>query len=107
MKKYLRDWGISALPILMLTFSAVMKLSGSREVIEQMTGKFGYPPSTIGTIGYLELACILLYAIPRTAILGAILVTGYLGGATATQVRCKPESTTTCSLLSTIMSTVR
>jgi hypothetical protein len=87
MKKYLRDWAVPALPIILLTYSASLKLVNSREVIEQMTGHFGYPPSTIMPIGLLEFACMLLYAIPKTSVLGAILVTAYLGGATATHVR--------------------
>jgi len=51
------------------------------------TTRLGYPASVIQPIGIVALACVLLYAIPRTSILGAILLTWYLGGATATQVR--------------------
>ena len=47
----------------------------------------GYPPSVSVTLGIIELVCIALYLIPRTAFFGAILLTGYLGGATATNVR--------------------
>ena len=49
--------------------------------------KLGYPLSLTRTIGLLELACVVVYAIPRTSALGAILMTGYLGGAVATHVR--------------------
>jgi len=52
-----------------------------------MGAKFGYPAGTLAVIGVVELACALLYLIPRTSVLGAILVTGYLGGAVATHVR--------------------
>ena len=49
--------------------------------------RLGYPESLILGIGILELVCIAVYVIPRTAVLGAIMLTGYLGGATASQVR--------------------
>lgn len=78
---------LSALPVLMLTFSAVMKFSRSPQVLEGFVGKFGYPEGTLLPIGVVELCCALLYAVPRTSVLGAILVTGYMGGATATHVR--------------------
>jgi hypothetical protein len=47
----------------------------------------GYPESIITGLGVVELACTVLYLIPQTSVLGAILLTGYLGGATATHVR--------------------
>jgi len=50
-------------------------------------GHFGYPESAATGIGLVELACVALYVFPRTRILGAILMTGYLGGAIATHVR--------------------
>ena len=78
---------ISALPVLGLVFSAVGKLRGQAEVMEMFTGHFGYPQQTLTIIGVLELSCAVLYAIPQTAVLGAILMTGYLGGAVATHVR--------------------
>jgi DoxX-like family len=78
---------LSALPVLMLLMSAGMKLSGAQVVVDAFTGKFGYPASTILAIGILELSCVAVYLIPRTAVLGAILLTGYLGGAIATHVR--------------------
>jgi hypothetical protein len=64
-----------------------MKLSGSPAVSDVFVGKFGYPASTIVTIGILELCCLVAFVIPRTAVLGATLLTGYLGGAIATHVR--------------------
>ena len=78
---------LSAVPVLLLAFSASMKIMGSPEFIEQWVGKMGYPASTALKIGIVEIACAIIYAIPRTSFLGAILVTGYLGGATATHVR--------------------
>jgi hypothetical protein len=77
---------ISALPVLALVMSAVMKLSHSKGVVEGFA-KFGYPERLLTPIGIVELSCALLYVIPQTAVLGAILVTGYLGGATATHAR--------------------
>jgi hypothetical protein len=77
---------LSALPVLMLLFSGVMKLMKPAAVVEGFT-HFGYAESLIIPLGIVELACMILYAIPRTSVLGAILVTGYLGGATATHLR--------------------
>jgi hypothetical protein len=78
---------LSALAALPLAFSGAMKLSGSPAVSDVFVGKFGYPASTIVTIGILELCCLVAFVIPRTAVLGATLLTGYLGGAIATHVR--------------------
>ncbi len=77
---------LSALPVLMLLFSAVMKLAKPAPVLQEF-GRLGYQESVIFGIGILELACTVIYLIPRTAVLGAILLTGYLGGAIATHVR--------------------
>jgi len=77
---------LSALPVLLLVFSAAMKFVKPAAVVEGVT-RLGYPESLILGIGILELACTVVYLIPRTSILGAILLTGYLGGATATHVR--------------------
>lgn len=77
---------ISALPILFLLFDASMKLIKAAPVVEG-TVKLGYPESTIVPIGAVLLVCTLLYAIPQTSVLGAMLLTGYLGGAVATHVR--------------------
>jgi hypothetical protein len=78
---------ISALPVLGLAFSAFGKLRGQPEVVQIFTGHFGYPAQTLTTIGVLEVTCAVLYAIPQTSVLGAVLMTGYLGGAVATHVR--------------------
>jgi hypothetical protein len=78
---------LSALPVLLLTFSAVMKFTRSPQVMEGFVTKFGYPEGSLLPIGVVELVCALLYAVPRTSVLGAILITGYMGGATATHVR--------------------
>jgi hypothetical protein len=77
---------ISGLIILLLLFSGVGKLFKPVQVVDEFT-RLGYLGSVILGIGITEIACAIIYAIPRTAVLGAILVTGYLGGATATHVR--------------------
>jgi hypothetical protein len=79
--------GLSALTVLALAASASMKLTHNPQVVAQFVSKLGYPESTLSVLGLLELSVIALYAIPRTSVLGAILVTGYLGGAVATHVR--------------------
>jgi hypothetical protein len=77
---------MSAIPVLLLLMSGVMKLMKPPSVVEGF-GKFGYPESLIFGLGLVEIACTIVYLMPRTSVLGAILVTGYLGGATATLVR--------------------
>ncbi len=77
---------MSALPVLMLLFSGVMKLMRPAPVAEGFA-HLGYPASLALGLGIVELACAVVYVIPRTSVLGAILLTGYLGGATATHLR--------------------
>jgi len=82
-------WGgrvLSALPVLLLIFSGVMKLVQPPGFAEQMD-KMGIPSHLATGIGITELACVVLYVIPQTAVLGAILLTGYLGGAVLTHLR--------------------
>ncbi len=76
---------ISALVALFLFVDAVAKLVKPAPVVEG-TVQLGYSESVIIPLGIVLLACTLLYAFPRTAVLGAILLTGYLGGAVATHV---------------------
>ena len=76
----------SALPAVVLLFSGVMMLMKPAAVVQELV-RLGYPEHLALGIGVLELACTIVYMIPRTSILGAILLTGYLGGATATHVR--------------------
>jgi hypothetical protein len=77
---------VSALPVAILLFSASMKLAGGPEMLQNWV-KSGYPAGTLLPIGIVELACAILYAVPRTSVIGAVLATGYLGGAVATHVR--------------------
>jgi len=77
---------LSALPVLMLLMSASFKFLKPPEVTEGMA-KFGYSESVLLPLGIVELTATVLYVVPQTSVLGAILLTGYLGGATATHVR--------------------
>jgi hypothetical protein len=77
---------MSALPALFLLVDGGMKLVKPPPVVEA-TVRLGYPESAIVGLGIVLLVCTILYLIPRTSILGAILLTGYLGGAVATHVR--------------------
>jgi hypothetical protein len=76
----------SALAVLFLLLDSVIKALNLAPAVEATT-QLGYPASLVIGIGILELACLAIYVIPRTSVLGAILLTGYLGGAIATQVR--------------------
>ena len=77
---------LSGIPALFLLVDAIMKLIKPAPIVDATVG-LGYPESVILPLGIVLLACTVLYLIPRTAILGAILLTGYLGGAVATHVR--------------------
>jgi len=77
---------LSAIPVLMMTMSGVMKLSHSHDVVQGF-GQFGFAESLLTPIGLIELACVVVYLIPRTALLGALLMVGYLGGAVVTHLR--------------------
>lgn len=84
-----RRWGgrvMTALPALFLAFDGAIKLVEIAPVTEGMT-QLGWPPSLAPALGVVLLASLALYVFPRTAVLGAILLTGYLGGAVATHVR--------------------
>ena len=77
---------LSTLAILFLVMDGVGKLLNPVPVVEGMK-RLGYPLTLTTPIGIILLFCVLFYAIPRTSILGAILLTGYLGGAVASQLR--------------------
>ena len=78
---------LSTLVSLMLIGSGAAKISHQAAMVPDFVEKFGYPETLLTPIGVVEILCVLLYAIPRTNVLGAILLTGYLGGAVATHVR--------------------
>ena len=77
---------MSALPVLMLLMSGVMKLIKPPAVVEGFA-HLGLPESLALGLGILELACAVAYVIPQTSVIGAILLTGYLGGATVAHLR--------------------
>ncbi len=79
---------ISALMALFLLFDGGMKVLKLAPAVEG-TVRLGYPVSLVFAIGIVDLICVAAYAVPRTSILGAILLTGYLGGAMATQLRMR------------------
>ncbi len=71
---------------LFLLFDSVTKLLRVPAVVEATTG-MGFPPGTVPVIGATLLVCLALYLVPRTSLLGAVLLTGYLGGAVCSQLR--------------------
>lgn len=77
---------MSALPVLLVLSGSIMKLMKLPAVIEGFA-KAGAPERLILPVGIIELTCVVVYLIPRTAVLGAILMTGLLGGATITTLR--------------------
>ena len=78
---------LSAVPLLMMTFSAALKLMHAPQFVAMWTDKLGWREGTLTSIGVIELACVIASAIPRTAFAGALLLTAYLGGADASHVR--------------------
>jgi hypothetical protein len=77
---------ISALVVLFLLFDGITKLMKVKAVLDA-SAQLGYPVGTVAVIGITLLVCTAFYVIPQTSVLGAILLTAYLGGAVATQVR--------------------
>ncbi|MDX2040138.1 MAG: DoxX family protein [Acidobacteriota bacterium] len=85
-KAFWSSWALSLLPMPLLFLSAYFKLSNAPQAMEGFI-KYGYPQQSLLVIGIVEVLCTVLYLIPRTAVLGAILLTGYLGGAASTHIR--------------------
>ncbi len=77
---------LSGLPIALFVFTGLFSLL-KPAVAAQGSAHYGYPDGALRPIALVEIGCAVVYAIPRTSVLGAILLTGYLGGATATHVR--------------------
>ena len=85
----LRRWAgltLSGLAVLFLLFDSAGKLLQVQPVIDG-TLELGYPRDSVFSLGLVLFSCVLAYAVPRTSVLGALLLTGYLGGAVATHVR--------------------
>jgi hypothetical protein len=79
-------WVISAIPILWMGVLGPVFALTNRALVEEGMTKYGYPASSVMPLQIVAFVCVVLYAIPQTAVLGAILLTGYLGGAVATHV---------------------
>lgn len=77
---------MSALPVLLVLFGSIVKLMKTPSVIEGFV-RAGVPERLIIPVGMIEMVCVIVYVIPQTAVLGAILMTGLLGGATITNLR--------------------
>lgn len=85
--KWRTGWGLSVVAILFFAMDSIMKLLALPVVLET-SATLGFHGAALARgLGALLLVCTILYAAPRTALLGAILLTGYLGGAVATHVR--------------------
>ena len=76
-------WALSVLAALLFLFSAFMKFKGGPDMDQAMT-HLGLPASMVLPLGILELTCVVIYLIPPTSVLGAILLAGYIGGTIVT-----------------------
>lgn len=85
-KRSIAGYALTALVAAFLAFDTVLKLLQLAPAM-QGTTELGYPASSVLVIGVIELVCLVLYLIPQTSVLGALMLTGYLGGAIATHVR--------------------
>ncbi len=81
-------WILSILPVPLMLMGAIMSFRMSEEVLQNFD-KMGWKPWTAPVIGTLDLIGLVLYLVPQTAVLGAIVITGYLGGAVATHLRAE------------------
>ena len=79
-------WILTVLASLMFVFSALLKLKGGPELDQGMT-HLGLPASMVLPLAILELTCVVIYLIPATSVLGAILLAGYIGGTIVTHWR--------------------
>jgi len=77
---------LSLWPVFVVGLSATWKLTRNPWYVAEFA-RIGWPESALPLLAFLQLGCIVLYVIPPTAVLGAVLLTGYLGGAIATYVR--------------------
>jgi len=77
---------LTTLGVLFMVFDCVIKFTGAAPVVESMN-RLGYAPEKAPIVGAIAAICLILYLIPRTAVVGAILLTGYFGGAMASQFR--------------------
>lgn len=80
-------WVLTLLPTLFIVTMTALMLTKHPEQIQAGMSQYGFPPGSGNVILAVEMTCLALYLIPPTAVLGAVLLTGYLGGAVATHVR--------------------
>ncbi len=80
-------WICSFVPVAILLSSAWVRSTHHAAAVAEIVTGYGYPESAIGPIVVAECALVVLYLVPQTSVLGAILMTGYLGGAVATHLR--------------------
>lgn len=80
-------WILTVLLAAMLSFSAFMKITQPPEVVEMFGTKMGFSQDLFVPIAIVEIACVVIFLIPQTAVLGAVLLTAYLGGAVVTHLR--------------------
>jgi hypothetical protein len=85
-KRLVAGYVLTAFVALFLTFDTVLKVLMLAPAVQGTTA-LGYPAGTVLWIGLIELVCLVLYLVPRTSVLGALLLTGYLGGAIASHLR--------------------
>lgn len=81
------SWVLTAPIAGLFLFSAFGKFAAGDEFVKMFTGHFGYPAGARLPIAIVEVLCVVIWLIPRTSVLGAVLLTGYMGGAIATHVR--------------------
>lgn len=81
------SWTLSALPVFVLLSSAMVRATQHTNAVNEIVASYGYPEAAITRIIVAEIILVALYLFPRTSVLGAIILTGYLGGAVATHLR--------------------
>ena len=90
MQEKTRVWAgrvVSAIPVAALLFSAAGKVTGAPQMVDVMVGVLGFSREALLLLAVIEVTCVIVYMVPQTAVVGAILMTGYLGGAIASHVR--------------------
>jgi hypothetical protein len=83
---YWGSWVISAMPVFVIVTSSRWKLTHAASYVAEFN-RIGWPTERLELLAFLQLTAMVLYVIPRTAVLGVVLLTGYLGGAMASYVR--------------------
>jgi len=92
-------WTLTILAALVLVFSASLKLTHAASFADQWVNKFGFPEWELAWVGLLELTCATIYLIPRTAVIGGVLLAAYLGGAVVAHVRIADPGFVVAALL--------